>query len=67
VIELVDIAGLRPKEAAVALGLTPGAVRMRLLRSRARPRGQTATSAAARSGPAAGTKPTNQSRSDGND
>jgi RNA polymerase sigma-70 factor (ECF subfamily) len=36
VIELVDIAGLRPKEAAAALGLTPGAVRMRLMRSRAR-------------------------------
>jgi RNA polymerase sigma factor (sigma-70 family) len=35
VIELVDIAGLRPKEAAAALGLTPGAVRMRLMRARA--------------------------------
>lgn len=35
-VELVDIAGLRPKEAATALGLTPGAARMRLLRSRAR-------------------------------
>lgn len=35
-VELVDIAGLRPKEAAAALGLTPGAARMRLLRSRAR-------------------------------
>ena len=35
VIELVDIAGLSPKEAAVALGLTPGAVRMRLMRARA--------------------------------
>ncbi len=34
VIELVDIAGLRPKEAAAALGLTSGAVRMRLMRSR---------------------------------
>jgi RNA polymerase sigma factor (sigma-70 family) len=34
VVELVDIAGLRPKEAATALGLTPGAVRMRLLRAR---------------------------------
>ena len=34
VIELVDLAGLRPKEAAAALGLTPGAVRMRLLRTR---------------------------------
>ena len=36
VIELVDIAGLRPKEAAAALGLTPGSVRMRLMRTRAR-------------------------------
>jgi RNA polymerase sigma-70 factor (ECF subfamily) len=30
VIELVDIAGLRPQEAASALGLAPGTVRMRL-------------------------------------
>jgi RNA polymerase sigma factor (sigma-70 family) len=67
VIELVDIAGLRPKEAAAALGLTPGAVRMRLLRSRARLRGQAAPSAQASSRPAAGTNPTNQSRSDGHD
>jgi RNA polymerase sigma-70 factor (ECF subfamily) len=36
VIELVDIAGLRPKEAATALGLTPGTVRMRLVRARGR-------------------------------
>ena len=36
VIELVDIAGLRPQEAAAALGLAPGTVRMRLLRARAR-------------------------------
>ena len=36
VIELVDIAGLRPQEAATALGLAPGTVRMRLLRARAR-------------------------------
>jgi RNA polymerase sigma-70 factor (ECF subfamily) len=43
VIELVDIAGLRPKEAAAALGLTSGAVRMRLLRTRARLRKQAAT------------------------
>jgi RNA polymerase sigma factor (sigma-70 family) len=41
VIELVDIAGLRPKEAAAALGLTPGAVRMRLMRTRARLRKRT--------------------------
>jgi DNA-directed RNA polymerase specialized sigma24 family protein len=43
VIELVDLAGLRPKEAATALGLTPGAVRMRLLRTRARLRKQATT------------------------
>jgi RNA polymerase sigma factor (sigma-70 family) len=36
VIELVDIAGLRPKDAATALGLSPGTVRMRLMRARAR-------------------------------
>ena len=36
VIELVDITGLRPQEAAAALGLAPGTVRMRLLRARAR-------------------------------
>jgi RNA polymerase sigma-70 factor (ECF subfamily) len=36
VIELVDLAGLRPKEAAAALGLRPGTVRMRLMRTRAR-------------------------------
>jgi RNA polymerase sigma-70 factor (ECF subfamily) len=34
-VELVDLAGLRPKEAAAALGLTPGATRMRLMRARA--------------------------------
>ena len=36
VIDLVDLAGLRPKEAAAALGLTPGTVRMRLMRARSR-------------------------------
>jgi RNA polymerase sigma-70 factor, ECF subfamily len=36
VLELVDIAGLTPKEAAAALGLAPGTVRMRLMRARAR-------------------------------
>jgi RNA polymerase sigma factor (sigma-70 family) len=36
VIDLVDIAGLRPQEAAAALGLTPGTVRMRLMRARGR-------------------------------
>ena len=35
-VELVDIAGLRTKEAASALGLSAGAARMRLMRSRAR-------------------------------
>jgi RNA polymerase sigma factor (sigma-70 family) len=40
VIELVDIAGLPPKEAAIALGLPPGTVRMRLMRTRARLRRQ---------------------------
>jgi RNA polymerase sigma factor (sigma-70 family) len=67
VIELVDITGLRPKEAAAVLGLTPGAVRMRLLRSRARLRGQAAPSAPPRSRSATGTNPTNQSRSNEND
>jgi RNA polymerase sigma factor (sigma-70 family) len=43
VVELVDIAGLRPKEAATALGLTPGAVRMRLMRARTRLRRHAAT------------------------
>jgi len=43
VIELVDLAGLQPKEAAAALGLSPGAVRMRLLRTRARLRHQATT------------------------
>jgi RNA polymerase sigma factor (sigma-70 family) len=59
VIELVDIAGLRPKEAAVALGLTPGAVRMRLLRTRARLRKYATTGTPARSRLAASTNPTN--------
>jgi RNA polymerase sigma factor (sigma-70 family) len=36
VIELVDIAGLRTKEAAGLLGLSAGAARMRLMRARAR-------------------------------
>ena len=36
VVELVDIAGLRPREAAAVLGVAPGAVRMRLMRVRAR-------------------------------
>ena len=55
VVELVDIAGLSPKEAATALGLAPGTVRMRLMRARARLR------------TAAGTTTTNQIRSNRND
>jgi RNA polymerase sigma-70 factor (ECF subfamily) len=43
VIELVDLAGLRPKEAAAALGVTPGAVRMRLMRARAQLRSHAVT------------------------
>ena len=35
-VELVDIAGLRPAEAAKVLGTTAGALRMRLTRARAR-------------------------------
>lgn len=35
-VELVDLAGLKAKEAAGVLGISPGAVRMRLLRARAR-------------------------------
>jgi RNA polymerase sigma-70 factor (ECF subfamily) len=35
-IELVDLAGLRPNEAASVLGVSPGALRMRLMRARAR-------------------------------
>jgi RNA polymerase sigma-70 factor (ECF subfamily) len=52
-VELVDLAGLRPKEAATVLGLTPGAVRMRLMRARARLRKHV--------------NATNQSRDDEND
>jgi RNA polymerase sigma-70 factor (ECF subfamily) len=61
VIELVDIAGLQPKEAATALGLTPGTVRMRLMRARARLRKQ-ATQAGPTATPrtAADTTTTNQ-------
>lgn len=35
-VELVDLAGLTPREAARALGVSAGALRMRLLRARAR-------------------------------
>ena len=34
-VELVDLAGLTPIEAATALGVSPGALRVRLLRARA--------------------------------
>jgi RNA polymerase sigma factor (sigma-70 family) len=54
VIELVDIAGLRPSEAAAAAGLTPGTLRMRLMRARSRLRKQ------ARGHEAAGTGTTGQ-------
>ncbi|MFI9503322.1 RNA polymerase sigma factor [Nocardia sp. NPDC052566] len=40
-IELVDIAGLTPKEAAVALGVSSGTLRVRLFRARTRLRKQT--------------------------
>jgi len=52
-VELVDLAGLRPKEAAAVLGVTPGAVRMRLMRARAQLRRQAIT--------------TNQTRGDDHD
>ena len=64
VIELVDLAGLRPKEAAAALDLPPGVVRMRLMRTRARLRQQ---AAAARRSTGTGTTTTNQIRGDSND
>lgn len=35
-VELVDLAGLTPKEAAVALDVSPGALRVRLFRARSR-------------------------------
>ena len=52
-VELVDLAGLRPKEAAAALSMTPGAARMRLMRARAQLRRHAIT--------------TNQIRGDEND
>jgi RNA polymerase sigma factor (sigma-70 family) len=66
VIELVDIAGLRPKEAGAALGLPPGTVRMRLMRAHARLRAQ-ARPPAPPPGTGAGTTTTNQPRGDRND
>jgi RNA polymerase sigma factor (sigma-70 family) len=47
VIELVDVAGLRPKDAATVLEVTPGTVRMRLMRARTRLRRQAARAAPA--------------------
>jgi RNA polymerase sigma-70 factor (ECF subfamily) len=35
-VELVDLAGLAPREAAAVLGVSPGALRVRLLRARSR-------------------------------
>jgi RNA polymerase sigma factor (sigma-70 family) len=46
-VELVDIAGLRPAEAARALGVSPGSIRMRLMRARARLRKAAAISKSA--------------------
>ncbi|HLI38327.1 MAG TPA: RNA polymerase sigma factor [Streptosporangiaceae bacterium] len=54
-IELVDIAGFRVKEAAGVLGVAPGAARMRLMRARARLR------------EAAGRTVTDRTRGEGND
>jgi RNA polymerase sigma factor (sigma-70 family) len=67
VIELVGIAGLRPKEAAAALGLTPGAVRMRLMRTRAWLRRQAAADSARKLRTATGPTTTNQIRGNSND
>jgi RNA polymerase sigma factor (sigma-70 family) len=53
VIELVDLAGLGPNEAAAVLGLAPGTVRMRLMRARTRLR--------------RGAPTTNQMKGDSND
>ncbi|MBO0802759.1 MAG: RNA polymerase sigma factor [Nocardiopsaceae bacterium] len=63
VVELVDIDGLRPKEAATVLGLAPGTVRMRLMRSRARLRRQAGQAGSV----ATGTTTTNEIRGDRND
>lgn len=40
VIELVDLVGMTPKEAAIVLGVSSGAVRIRLFRARGKLRGQ---------------------------
>jgi RNA polymerase sigma factor (sigma-70 family) len=67
VIDLVDIAGLRPQEAAAALGLAPGTVRMRLMRARARLRKRSGPGPATTPGPAAADIISNQFRGDRND
>jgi RNA polymerase sigma factor (sigma-70 family) len=67
VIELVDIAGLRPKEAAAALGITPGAVRMRLMRTRTWLRNHAAAGSATRPRGATGTTTIDQIRGESND
>jgi RNA polymerase sigma factor (sigma-70 family) len=54
VVELVDLAGLEPKEAAQVLGVAPGTLRMRLMRARARLR------SAASPDPAHGTDPASE-------
>ena len=54
VVELVDLAGLQPKEAAQVLGVAPGTLRMRLMRARARLR------KAAGPAPAHGTDPASE-------
>jgi RNA polymerase sigma-70 factor (ECF subfamily) len=63
VIDLVDIAGLRPQEAAAALGLAPSTVRMRLMRARARLRKRSRPG----QDPAAGDPNRNQNKGDTND
>jgi RNA polymerase sigma factor (sigma-70 family) len=62
VVELVDMAGLSPQEAAAALGLAPGTARMRLMRARARLRKQAGQSGSAAATPrtATGTTTRNQ-------
>jgi RNA polymerase sigma factor (sigma-70 family) len=74
VIELVDVAGLRPKDAATVLGVTPGTVRMRLMRARTRLRRQAIRDAPASARgvetepqTAAGSTNTNHKRVTGND
>jgi len=74
VIELVDVAGLRAKDVATVLGLTPGTVRMRLMRARTRLRRQAARDAPASARGAPGDRirqqaaqSPNQTRVTGND